>query len=32
MGVGWLAREDKLCFVQERGVLKLTLQIQAALR
>ena len=25
MGVGWLAREDKLCFVQERGVLKLAL-------
>jgi hypothetical protein len=32
MGVGWLAREDKLCFVQERGVLKLSLQTQAALR
>ena len=28
MGVGWLAREDKLCFVQERGVLKLSLQKQ----
>ena len=25
MGVGWLAREDKLCFVQERGVVKLAL-------
>ena len=25
MGVGWLAREDKLCFIQERGVLKLSL-------
>ena len=25
MGVGWLAREEKLCFVQERGVLKLSL-------
>jgi hypothetical protein len=23
MGVGWLAREDKLCFMQERGVLNL---------
>jgi winged helix-turn-helix protein DUF2582 len=32
MGVGWLAREDKLCFVQERGVLKLSLQTQATLR
>ena len=32
MGVGWLAREDKLCFVQERGILKLSLQAQAALR
>jgi hypothetical protein len=32
MAVGWLAREDKLCFVQERGILKLTLQTQAALR
>ena len=30
MGVGWLAREDKLCFVQERGVWKLALQAQAA--
>ena len=29
MGVGWLAREDKLCFKQERGVLKLSLQTQA---
>ena len=28
MGVGWLAREDKLGFVQERGVLKLCLQEQ----
>ena len=26
MGVGWLAREAKLRFVQERGVLKLVLQ------
>ena len=26
MGVGWLAREDKLCVVQERGVVKLSLQ------
>jgi hypothetical protein len=25
MGVGWLAREDKLRFVQERGVVKLSL-------
>ena len=25
MGVGWLACEEKLCFVQERGVLKLAL-------
>ena len=25
MGVGWLAREGKLRFVQERGVLKLAL-------
>ena len=32
MGVGWLAREDKLCFVQERGGLKLSLQPQAAWR
>ena len=32
MGVGWLAREDKLCFVQERGVWKLALQAQAASR
>ena len=31
MGVGWLAREDKLCFVQERGVVKLSLQTQSAL-
>jgi hypothetical protein len=30
MGVGWLAREDKLCFVQERGVVKLSLQAQFA--
>ena len=29
MGVGWLAREDKLGFVQERGVLRLSLQTQA---
>jgi hypothetical protein len=28
MGVGWLAREEKLCFVQERGVLKLSLHSQ----
>jgi len=26
MGLGWLAREDKLVFVQERPVLKLRLQ------
>jgi hypothetical protein len=32
MGVGWLAREDKLCFRQERGVLRLSLQTQAAFR
>ena len=32
MGVGWLAREDKLGFVQERGVLKLSLQTASALR
>jgi hypothetical protein len=32
MGIGWLAREDKLCFVQERGVLKLSLQEQFANR
>ena len=32
MGVGWLAREDKLCFKQERGVMKLALQTQPALR
>ena len=32
MGVGWLAREDKLCFVQDRGVLKLSLQEQFAPR
>jgi len=31
-GVGWLAREDKLCFVQERGVLTLSLHPQVALR
>ena len=30
MGVGWLAREDKLCFVQEHGVVKLALQHQTA--
>jgi hypothetical protein len=30
MGVGWLAREDKLCFRQERGVLKLSLQERLA--
>jgi Winged helix-turn-helix domain (DUF2582) len=30
MGVGWLAREDKLGFVQERGVLKLSLQTASA--
>ena len=29
MGVGWLAREEKLCFVQERGGLKLSLHSQA---
>lgn len=28
MGVGWLAREEKLCFVQERRVLKLALKAQ----
>jgi Winged helix-turn-helix domain (DUF2582) len=32
MGVGWLAREDKLGFVQERGVLKLSLQTASAPR
>jgi hypothetical protein len=32
MGVGWLAREDKLHFVQERGVLKLALHEQLAPR
>jgi hypothetical protein len=32
MGVGWLAREDKLCFVEERGVVKLALQHPAAVR
>ena len=32
MGVGWLAREDKLCFVQERGGVKLSLQAQFAPR
>ena len=26
MGLGWLAREDKLVFVQDRPVLKLRLQ------
>ena len=30
MGVGWLAREDKLCFRQERGILKLALHTQVA--
>jgi hypothetical protein len=29
MGVGWLAREDKLGFVQERGGLRLSLHTQA---
>ena len=28
MGVGWLAREEKLCFVHERRVLKLALKAQ----
>ena len=28
MGVGWLAREEKLRFVQERRVLKLALKAQ----
>jgi Winged helix-turn-helix domain (DUF2582) len=28
MGVGWLAREEKLRFVQERQLLKLTLKAQ----
>ena len=28
MGVGWLAREEKLCFVQERRSLKLALKAQ----
>ncbi len=32
MGVGWLAREDKLCFVQERGVMKLSLHTASAPR
>ena len=32
MGVGWLAREDKLCFVQERGVMKLSLHTASASR
>jgi hypothetical protein len=32
MGVGWLAREDKLCFAQERGGVKLSLQEQFASR
>ena len=32
VGVGWLAREDKLCFVEERGVMKLALQTQTAPR
>ena len=31
MGVGWLAREDKLGFVQERGGLRLSLHTQAVL-
>ncbi|HEY5869546.1 MAG TPA: winged helix-turn-helix domain-containing protein [Candidatus Tectomicrobia bacterium] len=30
MGIGWLAREDKLCFVQERGIVKLALHTQLA--
>jgi Winged helix-turn-helix domain (DUF2582) len=28
MGVGWLAREEKLSFVQQRRLLKLTLKAQ----
>jgi len=28
MGIGWLAREEKLCFVHERRVLKLALKAQ----
>jgi hypothetical protein len=28
MGIGWLAREDKLSFVQERGVVKFSLHTQ----
>ena len=28
MGIGWLAREEKLRFVQERRVLKLALKAQ----
>jgi hypothetical protein len=28
MGVGWLAREEKLRFVQERRILKLALKAQ----
>jgi hypothetical protein len=28
MGVGWLAREEKLSFVQKRRLLKLTLKAQ----
>ena len=30
MGIGWLAREDKLYFVQERGIVKFSLQTQLA--
>jgi Winged helix-turn-helix domain (DUF2582) len=30
MGVGWLAREDKLCFRQARGSLKLALHTVSA--
>ena len=32
MGIGWLAREDKLYFVQERGIVKLALHTQLAPR
>ena len=32
MGIGWLAREDKLYFVQERGIVKFSLQTQLASR
>jgi hypothetical protein len=28
MGLGWLAREEKLCFVQDHRVLKLALKVQ----